>query len=255
MSKIIVTFDLWDTVFIDDSDETDRKARGLASKRDARRLLVFEALNENPGPHPPLPLREVQIAYAATDAAYNRVWHAHAVTWTVPERLRVVLAGLGRELSAARFAQLVRDHEDMELHLPPHLADGIVEAIEQLAPRYTLGIVSDTIFSPGRALKEILRNYGLLQHFDAFAFSDEVGCSKPARGMFDAIAAQTGAALTDIIHIGDRITKDIDGPHSVGARGVLTTVVKQRNESGDAPDGAVTDYTQLGAEIDRLAAR
>lgn len=251
MSKAVVTFDLWDTVFIDDSDELLRAERGMPSKREARRQLVHEALLESG----PIDRAAVDIAYATADAAYNRVWHDHAVTWTVPQRLETILSGLGTSLSATRFAQLVADHEDMELKLPPRLADGIEDALAQLAGRYVLGVVSDTIFSPGRALRQILQDYGLLHYFSAFAFSDEVGCSKPARGMFDAIAAQTGAPLSSIIHIGDRITKDIDGPHAVGALGVLTTVVKQRHETGSDPDGHVDHYQALGPVIDDLASR
>lgn len=249
MAKPIITFDLWDTVFIDDSDEADRAAQGLPTKKERRRQLVHEALLR----HGPVRREDVDIAYRSIDAAYGLAWHDLAVTWTVPERLGMILEGLGATLPRDELDALVAAHEDMELHLPPHLAPGIADAIADLATRYTLGVVSDTIFSPGRALRGILSNYGLLQHFAAFAFSDEVGCSKPARGMFDAIVAQTGCQHEDIIHIGDRVTKDIDGPHVVGARGVLTTVVKKRNEAGDEPDGVCHDYATLGAVIDALA--
>jgi len=253
MTNIIVTFDLWDTVFIDDSDEAIRAERGMPTKFEARRQLVHAALNEHAGDRGPVSREAVDIAYRTADTAYNRVWHDHAVTWTVPARLELVLAGVGRELPPAAFAKLVQDHEDMELHLPPRLAAGIVEPIRELARKYTLGVVSDTIFSPGRALRQILGNYGIVDCFSAFAFSDEVGCSKPAAGMFEAIAAQTGAPIESIVHIGDRLTKDIDGPHTVGARGVLTTVVKTRNEEGDAPDATVHDYADLVRVIDSLA--
>jgi FMN phosphatase YigB (HAD superfamily) len=40
-----ITFDLWDTLIDDDSDEAKRKAQGLRSKYDERRHLVWEALN------------------------------------------------------------------------------------------------------------------------------------------------------------------------------------------------------------------
>ena len=38
-----VTFDLWDTIVYDDSDEARRKAQGLRSKRDERRLFMRRA--------------------------------------------------------------------------------------------------------------------------------------------------------------------------------------------------------------------
>ena len=41
-----VTFDLWDTMIRDDSDEPKRAALGLRSKRDERRHLVWQALND-----------------------------------------------------------------------------------------------------------------------------------------------------------------------------------------------------------------
>ena len=43
-----VTFDLWDTIVHDDSDEPKRKAKGLRSKKAERRHLLWEALNRRP---------------------------------------------------------------------------------------------------------------------------------------------------------------------------------------------------------------
>ncbi|MFT6562644.1 MAG: putative hydrolase of the HAD superfamily, partial [Limisphaerales bacterium] len=40
-----ITFDLWDTLVIDDSDEAKRSEQGLRSKFDERRYLLWEALN------------------------------------------------------------------------------------------------------------------------------------------------------------------------------------------------------------------
>ena len=41
-----ITFDLWDTLIDDDSDEPKRKAKGLRTKKAERRHLVWEALNQ-----------------------------------------------------------------------------------------------------------------------------------------------------------------------------------------------------------------
>ena len=41
-----ITFDLWDTIVDDDSDEVVRAARGLRSKRDERRHLLWHAVND-----------------------------------------------------------------------------------------------------------------------------------------------------------------------------------------------------------------
>ena len=39
-----VSFDLWDTLVVDDSDEAVRAGRGLRSKREERRHLTWKAL-------------------------------------------------------------------------------------------------------------------------------------------------------------------------------------------------------------------
>ena len=80
-----VTFDLWDTIVYDDSDETRRKAQGLRSKRDERRHLVWEALNALA----PTSYENVVLAYDTADAGFNVVWKELHINWTVEQRLRV----------------------------------------------------------------------------------------------------------------------------------------------------------------------
>ena len=54
-----VTFDLWDTMIHDDSDEAKRAAQGLRSKKETRRHLVWEALNAVE----PIDYERVALAY------------------------------------------------------------------------------------------------------------------------------------------------------------------------------------------------
>jgi hypothetical protein len=49
----------------------------------------------------------VDLAYATADAAYRKVWHDQHVTWSVRERLEVVLQGLGRTLPEEDLAEIV----------------------------------------------------------------------------------------------------------------------------------------------------
>lgn len=41
-----ISFDLWDTIVVDDSDEEERAALGLRSKHDERRALLHAAVPE-----------------------------------------------------------------------------------------------------------------------------------------------------------------------------------------------------------------
>jgi len=129
---------------------------------------------------------------------------------------------------------------------------GIHEAIRTLGEKYRLAVVSDAVFSPGRCLRELLNGEGLLDCFEGFAFSDEVGWSKPAPAMFEAISQQLGVAMHEIVHVGDREEKDIVGPHRVGARGVLLTAGKDRGSQHSQADAICHACRDLPAVIDSL---
>lgn len=243
-----ITFDLWDTVFVDGSDEPKRAAQGLASKRVERCNLVQKFLER----HEPISRELIELAYATTNAAFVQVWYSQNVTWTVRERLSVLLKGLGRDLSEAEFNELVRLHEEMELSARPDLAPGVAEALATLQERYQMGVVSDVIFSPGRTLRQLLGGYDILKFFRAFAFSDEVGCAKPKAAMFEAAATGLGVKLNEIVHIGDRESKDIDGAHAVGARAILCTVVKDRGSEKTQAEATCSNFSDLPDILEKL---
>jgi len=237
----VVTFDLWDCLFADDTDEPKREAAGLPSKRIARRNLAHEYLSR----HHEIARESSDLAYDVCEAAFNKVWHNQYVTWTVRDRYDVFLNGIGKKIPEPDFSELIKKHETMELDYPPDPVPGAVEALRRLKGEYPLIVVSDTINSPGWALRELLRGAGMYDCFDAFVFSDELGKSKPAPEMFMAAAAAAGCAIRGIVHVGDRSHNDIGGAHAVGARAVLLTVVKERPLENHAPDAICNDYAKL----------
>jgi putative hydrolase of the HAD superfamily len=245
----VISFDLWDTVFIDDSDEPKRAQKNLAPKPVERRNLVERFLRDS---GQPVARDLIDVAYDTTDAAFYQVWYGQQLTWPVAERLGVLLKGLGRELPADQFDRLVRLHEDMELDPCPDLAPHITEALAQLQGKYRLAVVSDAIFTPGRGLREILAHHNILGYFEAFAFSDELGCSKPRAEMFEHIAETLGVPLDSIVHIGDREQKDIDGAQAVGAQAIFTTVVKDRGADQSKAEALCSDYRELPALVNSL---
>jgi putative hydrolase of the HAD superfamily len=244
----VVSFDLWDTVFMDDSDEPKRKQMGLPPKPVERRNLVHQYLSK----HAPIDRALVDAAFNTADAAFREVWHNQHRTWPVAVRLGVILTGLKRELPAEELKELVSLHEDMELKVRPDLVPGVEEALRKLAEKYTLVVVSDAIFSPGRALRELLAGYGLLDYFSGFVFSDEAGCSKPAPEVFHRAAALGRCQLNEIVHIGDREHNDVAGPQSLGARAVLITAAIDRGSKNTKADALCRSYDQLPAIIESL---
>jgi HAD superfamily hydrolase (TIGR01549 family) len=244
-----ITFDLWDTIVHDDSDEPKRKAQGLKTKKEERRHLLWEALNRQQS----IEFDRVKLAYDVADAAFNKVWHDQHVTWTIGERLQVALKGLGRTLPDAEFAAVVKAHEEMEVIIRPDLIPGIREALQGLHGRYRTCIVSDAIVSPGRCLRRLLESYDLARFFDGFAFSDEVGYSKPHRSMFESAARQMGVSIEEIVHIGDRDHNDVKGPQALGMKAILFTATRAADKDRTTADAICERHADLVGIVDRLA--
>ena len=245
-----ITFDLWDTLVIDDSDEAKRAEQGLRSKFDERRHLLWEALNTTE----PIEPETVRLAYNVGDAAFNKVWKAQHITWHIAERLRVILNGLSRELPDEIFNAGVRAHEEMEVDIPPDAMPDAVSVLERLARRYKLCIVSDAIVSPGSCLRRLLENHGLAKFFNGFAFSDEVGHSKPHRSMFESAAGQLGVEISEMLHIGDRDHNDVKGPQQLGMKAILFTASRDVDKTNTSADAICESFDKLEAAIDRLNA-
>ena len=250
-SKIkAVTFDLWDTIVYDDSDEPRRKAKGLRSKYNERRHLMWAALKET---GPELPLETVKLAFDVADAGFNNVWKLHSINWTVGERVDVILNGLGRSLPADVRDKLIDDLGRMEADLPPDLIEGIGEALADLSTRYKLSIVSDAIVTPGKYLRDLLEKHDIKKYFQGFSFSDEVGHSKPHRSMFDEAAKQLGVKVEEMVHIGDRDHNDVKGPHALGMKAILFTASRDVDKAITKADAICERHADLPAAIDALA--
>jgi len=236
-----ITFDLWDTVFIDDSDEPKRRAAGRPTKAEERRQLVHHFLQK----YQPVERTVVDLIYNAADAAFRKVWHDQHVTWTVDERLDIIFKALKIELSQPDRKELIRLHEEMELEFRPNFVPGVHEALKAIHGRFKIAVISDAIFSPGRCLRTLLADEDLLSFFDAFIFSDEVGHSKPHPTVFEAAWKQLGLEPHEIVHIGDREHNDILGPKRVGMHCLLCTAAIDRDSKNTQADGVFKEYSQL----------
>ncbi len=242
MPKVkVITFDLWDCLFIDDSDEPKRIKAGLKSKKITRREILHRALSKISSIDRIL----VDVAFDVVDSAFRKVWHDQLVTWTVAERLSVLLEGLGCSLPEDVFNEIVKSYEDMEIQYMPDPVPGAVEALRELNKQYKLAIISDAIFTPGRNLRVLLKEAGMYPYFDYFVFSDEIGVSKPHPAVFEAVARHFNVEFKNIVHVGDRPHNDILGPQSIGARGVLLTSAKDRPLNGTCPDAICRRYEDL----------
>jgi FMN phosphatase YigB (HAD superfamily) len=92
-----------------------------------------------------------------------------------------------------------------------------------------IGIVCDVGMAPSRLLREHLTRHGLIDYFDHWSFSDEVGVFKPAPEIFEH--ALDGLGVDDVsrvAHVGDLRRTDIAGAQAMGI-----TAVRYRGSNDD----------------------
>jgi FMN phosphatase YigB (HAD superfamily) len=222
-----VTFDLWDTLVIDDSDEEARSAMGLPSKPEARKEAVVSALR---AAMPDLATYEILDAWGAANAAFHHCWKVEMHTPSVAWRVDKTLGALGLSRYPA-FDQLVDKLQTMERDIPPAPLPGALDCLAALKGRYRLGIISDAIITPGHYLRDILAGHGLLDCFDHVVFSDEAGRSKPHAKVFQLACEGLGCKPEELVHVGDREPKDVAGANAFGARAILFTGAVDRGKT------------------------
>jgi len=236
-----ITFDIWDCIAVDDSDEPKRAAAGLPSKAEARPALFTDEVLAH---HPDVGLERAQAAYAETERVFRHHWKVEHHTPSVADRLAVGFDFLGIARTPG-FDALVDSFSMMEVRIPPDAVPDAPEIIRALSQTYPLGIISDAIVTPGVGLRQLLDSYGILDCFSHFVFSDEAGAAKPARRVFDLASAGLDTPLENLVHIGDRESNDIVGPRDVGAHAILITASIDRGREGTRASAICEHYADL----------
>lgn len=107
--------------------------------------------------------------------------------------------------------------------------------------------------------RDKLRATGLDSFFSAVCISEEVGFSKPQRGIFERALREVGCVPpSEAVMVGDNLEKDILGARNVGMRGVLVcrNGCKPRFSAGaPRPDAIVSKLDGLVEALTRLGCK
>jgi putative hydrolase of the HAD superfamily len=171
-------------------------------------------------------------------AAYKHAWEhfddlwAKQIAFDATDGLQEMLRALNAELPEEKFERVRRYFE--EAHQNPQPLDGTLEAVQQLAKKYPLALISDTAWTPGRVLRQIFARYEILDCFRALIFSGEVGVTKPHPQMFQLALDGLGVEPHACLHVGDLQRTDIVGAK---AAGMHTAWIQRAVYAGEAqPD-------------------
>ena len=239
-----ISFDYWHTLFAEQEG-------GYRLYQETRRQLLRAALDEEGGiAFPDEQLRDAALAEAKR---HDRIWREEHRTLPVRERIEAILAHLDGRLSEAALTRIVSAYEEGILERPPVLIAGVREAIARLAGTYRLGIISDVGFSPGRILKRVLQDEGLLDAFDSLVFSDEAGCSKPHERVFRHTARALGARPEEIVHVGDLEHTDVVGAKNANYYAIrFTGVTPMGDGETTRADFVTADFSQIPNLIEAI---
>lgn len=228
-----ITFDFWDTIVRADTPAT----------RARRRVAIVDVL-AGAG----LPADDDEI-----DAAFDEAWSRFDGSWARGEQFtgrhaaETVLDVLGHDdddVRSAVVAAYLAAPRAMELALTDNVATTI-RTLRDAGLR--VGIVCDVGLTPSDVLRHYLEGHGLLELFDHWSFSDEVGVYKPDAAIFEhALAGLGGIDPADAAHIGDLRRTDV-----AGALGMGMLALRYRGVTDDDPangpeaDVVVDDHADL----------
>ncbi len=125
--------------------------------------------------------------------------------------------------------------------------------MEALSPRYKMAIVSDSGITPGRFVRQVLRELEILGYFESTVFSDEVGFCKPNRVMFERALGELGVGPREAVHVGDLLHTDVAGAKAMGMKAVW---VRERETTVNypwKPDYEITVLSQLPPILEEIS--
>lgn len=238
-----ISFDFWNTLFAE-------VPGGFQLYKERRRQTLKAALNAEGGDFTDA---EIEQAAHLEAESHHLIWTREYRTLTASQRLARILHHLNASLPEAVMAEIVRAYEEGITERPPVLVDGAREVIADLAKRYRLGIISDIGFSPGRVLRQLMREAGILAAFDSLVFSDEAGCAKPHARVFAETARALGARPAEIVHVGDLEHTDIVGAKRADFFAIrFVGVTPLREGETTSADAVTASFTEIPRLIEGL---
>ena len=187
---------------------------------------------------------EFEPAYIETYRQINAaIWREFEVGRISQERLRtrrfeLLFEAAGVECDPQRFSTLYLKN----LAGGTQLIEGAEEVVKALHGKVRLALITN-------GLKEVQRPRlaasAIARYFDAVLISEELGCAKPDRAIFDAAFERMGHPSKErVLIVGDSLTSDIKGGNDYGIDACWF------NPDRKKPDPSI----EIRYEIDRLDA-
>jgi putative hydrolase of the HAD superfamily len=235
----LITFDFWNTLFLD-------KDEGVRHRK--RIQFAFEAIRRQ---SPQIEIGQVESAFAMAHHFFSTQW-GRMQAISMKHHFEKMLSHLGLQLPEEETLGVVDYFESVLLEHPPVIISGATEAVTAAAQGRKLGLISDTGYSPGRTLIKILQHHGLDSSFHSFSFSNETGHLKPSRKSFEKVLNELEIEPQEAAHIGDLEETDIAGAKQMGMRAIKYIGSNPEENRASKADVVIDDWAQLPDALARL---
>lgn len=162
----------------------------------------------------------------------GRTWNMEELRLLAFERTLESLEHPDRDL-AVHLNEIYLKHRFEDIELYPD----VVPALDVLAPRYKLGLLSNGNSYPERC--------GLEGRFAFVIFSQDVQVRKLDRRIFEITAQKAGCPLDELLHVGDSFENDVMGAHEAGAKTVWLNREGMENDTEVCADVEITTLADL----------
>lgn len=238
-----VTFDFWNTLIrADDAGIRDRRLSAWLG------LLAGEGFE--------LEREVVRGAQRHITTRFEDHWRDNRF-YGAQHAVHDMLEHLGVTVSPSIEESLVATIADPDPAHDPQPTPNVREAIDALrSAGLRIGIICDVGLSPSVTLRRFLRGHDMLDLFDHWSFSDEVGTFKPDPAIF--AHARDGLVIADpatVAHVGDLRRTDVAGALGVGSFAVRYAGIYDDPGSPEEGthevegDAVITDHADLPAAL------
>jgi HAD superfamily hydrolase (TIGR01509 family) len=245
----VVTFDLWQTLLLDNRELG--RARAQVRLEEAQQALKKSGAAYD--------LEHIREAYRA---CYRHCHQVRAQNLDVSFREQVeifinnISPGLIDRLPEEITQEIIQAYADSFFVYPPvpHAdAVAVLRGVKKMGLR--LGLISNTGMTPGVAFRRFLDEHGMLRYFDVLTFSDEVKLAKPSDEIFLMTLRALRASPAESVHVGDHVQNDVVGANHVGMKTIWIEGFYSREDCcnpDSEPDVTVSGLGMVVSAIEKL---
>jgi FMN phosphatase YigB (HAD superfamily) len=209
-----VTFDLWNTILSNrpQDHERYRQVRLEGTGRILREYGIAVSFDH------------WAEAYDEGFERYKRIWSKNSDLST-GEQLKIMWDLLPelkpKTISVDLMESLAGAYTSPLLIYPPPLIQEAEVTLKQLKGEgYKIGLICNTGRSPGKTIRILLRQTGIMNCFDVTTFSDELRIRKPDPRIFQHTLSELKSSPQQSIHVGDVVELDVLGAKNAEMRSV-----------------------------------